>query len=403
MRARSRATFAAFWLPGYTALWISGAATAFGRSITLVAIGWTALLVSDSVFAVGATFAARFVPSLVLGIPLGALVDRFDRRTTLVVANLIGVAPLILAAAVAGGGLLDLPGLLALSLVLGTLDTVRGTAATAYAFDLAGADGATNAIALGTLGAQLLVSIGSIVGGIALERFGIVTAFEVAAAASALAGVTLVLLGRHAGRRERVPGQIPDFRRSMTLVARNRVVGLIALTVILGEVLGFSSMTLYPVFARDVLHTDATGLGALSAARSAGAVLGLLLLASLGVGGRGGVLLLMSTLAFGLSLVAFSVSSVMLISVALLVLVGALAASLDTLGQSLIQRGVEGHERGSAMGVWFFAIGFGPIGHLAIGAAAFAVGAPLALAVSGASLALAAVALSSVKAIRRLA
>ena len=98
------ATFAAFRLPGYAALWISGAATAFARSITLVAIGWTALLVSDSVFAVGATFAARFVPSLILGIPLGALVDRFDRRTTLVVANLIGGAPLILAAAVAGGG-----------------------------------------------------------------------------------------------------------------------------------------------------------------------------------------------------------------------------------------------------------------------------------------------------------
>ena len=77
----------------------------------------------------------------------------------------------------------------------------------------------------------------------------------------------------------------------MTLVARNRVVGLIALTVILGEVLGFSSMTLYPVFARDVLHTDATGLGALSAARSIGAVRVSCLLASLGVGGRGGVLL----------------------------------------------------------------------------------------------------------------
>jgi MFS family permease len=397
------ATFAAFRLPGYAALWLSGAAAAFARSITLVAIGWTALLVSDSVLAVGATFAARFVPMLIFGIPLGALVDRFDRRTTLVAVNLIAVGPLLAAAVLGGNDLLGLPALIALSVVLGTIDMVQGTAAHSYAFDLAGADGATNAIALGTLGEQLLVSVGSIVGGLALERLGIVTTFEVAAAASALATVTLVLLSSRAGHPAHAPRQVPDFRRSLTLVARNRVVGLIALIVILGEVLGFSSMTLYPVFARDVLHTDAAGLGALSAARSIGAVAGLLLLANLGLGGRGGVLLVIATLAFGLSLVAFSLSSVMVISLAILVVVGALAASLDTLGQSLIQRGVESHERGSAMGVWYFAIGFGPIGHLAIGAAAFAIGAPLALAVSGTTLALAALSLSSVRAIRRLA
>ena len=55
------------------------------------------------------------------------------------------------------------------------------------------------------------------------------------------------------------------------------------------------------------------------------------------------------------------------------------------------------------MGVWFFAIGFGPFGHLALGAAAAAVGAPLALAISGSLLALTAAALSGVRALRRLA
>ena len=54
-----------------------------------------------------------------------------------------------------------------------------------------------------------------------------------------------------------------------------------------------------------------------------------------------------------------------------------MAAALDTLGQSLIQRSVEDDERGSAMGVWYFAIGFGPLGHLGLGAAAVAFGAPV--------------------------
>ena len=82
-------TLAAFRVPGYPALWLSGATNAVAVSAGLVAIGWLALEVSNSALAVGATFAARFAPSLILGIPLGGLVDRFDRRTVLVAVYLV--------------------------------------------------------------------------------------------------------------------------------------------------------------------------------------------------------------------------------------------------------------------------------------------------------------------------
>ena len=87
LRSRSAAAFgssvtlAAFRVTGYPALWVSGAAAGFGWSVTQVAIGWITLAASDSILAVGATFALRLVPSLLLGIPLGGLVDRHDRRT----------------------------------------------------------------------------------------------------------------------------------------------------------------------------------------------------------------------------------------------------------------------------------------------------------------------------------
>ena len=77
-------------------------------------------------------------------------------------------------------------------------------------------------------------------------------------------------------------------------------------------------------------------------------------------------------------------------------------ASQDTLGQTLLQRNVDDAERGSAMGIWFFAIGFGPLGLVGLGAAANAIGAPAALAISGALLALFAVGLSRVRAIHEL-
>ncbi|MDQ2966154.1 MAG: MFS transporter [Chloroflexota bacterium] len=390
-------------MPGYPALWLSGALSAFAVAVSLVAVGWTTLQVSDSVLTVGATFAARFVPALVLGIPLGSLVDRFDRRLILVGVGLVAVVPLVGAAVLAGAGQLGLPALLGLSLGLGVLDTIRGTASQAYAFDLAGAEGATNAIALGNLGAFLLGTVGSVAGGVALEHSGIRSALLLAAAMSAAAGIGLAVSRGHARRPRSEPRPVPRFARSLTLITRNRLVALIALVVIVAEVLGFSSLTVFPTFARDVLHSDATGLGALSAARNLGAIAGLVLLARLGVRGRGGRLILLATLGFGLGLVGFALSTSFALSFVLLLAVGASAAGLDTLAQSLLQQSVDDSERGSAMGIWFFAIGFGPLGHLGIGAAANAFGAPTAMAISGSLLVLLAVALSGVRTIRRIA
>ena len=104
----------------------------------------------------------------------------------------------------------------------------------------------------------------------------------------------------------------------------------------------------------------------------------------------------------GIGLVAFALSTSFALSFVLLVVVGAAMASSDTLGQSLLQRNVDDTERGSAMGIWFFAIGFGPVGLVALGAAANAIGAPAALAASGALLVVFALGLSRVRAIHEL-
>ena len=117
---------------------------------------------------------------------------------------------------------------------------------------------------------------------------------------------------------------------------------------------------------------------------------------------RGGRLLLIGTSAMGLGLVAFALSTSFALSFVVLVLVGGAMASQDTLGQTLLQRNVDDAERGSAMGIWFFSIGFGLLGLVGLGASANAIGARAALAIDGALLALFAIALSRVRAIHEL-
>ena len=142
----------------------------FGRSVTQVAIGWITLAASDSILAVGATFAVRVLPALLLGIPLGGLVDRHDRRVTLILVNLAVTVPLLWAAVVAANGTLAVTQLLVLSLAHGIADTLQGTATQTYSFDIVGASGATNALALVNLGVFLAGAVGSIASGVAIDR-----------------------------------------------------------------------------------------------------------------------------------------------------------------------------------------------------------------------------------------
>ena len=386
-------------MPGFAGLWASAAAGSFARIVVQLALSWTTLEATGSPFLVGVVLAARMVPMLLLGIPAGAVADAFDRRA-LIVATSGGTVLLALATAGAmAAGQLALAPILALTLALGTVDTVRTAATQAYAYDLAPAQ-ATRGIALTSFGAQLLGALGGLVGGYALERAGAGGAFLTVALA-ALIGTLGPALGPRAVRHETKPRSRPDLRRALGLLARNRLVAALSLAILLGEILGFSHQTLLPTFARDVFDVGAVGLGTLTAARSAGGVLSLLLLARLGTGERSGSVFLMMGGTLGLALVAFALSPVYGLALALLLLAGAAASAYDALGQILLQRSAPDRERGAAMGIWAFSIGFAPVGHLGLGAAADALGAPPALAISGAALVLVALAFALHTPLRR--
>jgi hypothetical protein len=153
------------------------------------------------------------------------------------------------------------------------------------------------------------------------------------------------------------------------------------------EVLGFSHMTMLPVFAKEVLHVGPAGLGYLTAVRQAGGLLGLALLANLRDYRRKGLLMFIIATAFGIGLMGFSLSTALVYFIVVLAAVNACAMSVDTLYKTLMQSNVPDEQRGRAMGSWVLSIGVAPVGHLGVGGLATALGAQGALLVNGALLA----------------
>ena len=114
-----------------------------------------------------------------------------------------------------------------------------------------------------------------------------------------------------------------------------------------------------------------------------GSVLGSLLLMALGNFQRKGLLLILIALFYGTFLATFSASGSYVVALVLLVGVGASAAAFDAMQWTLLQLNVPDEMRGRAIGAWAFAIGFGWIGHLGLGAIGELVGVQWALAGAG--------------------
>ncbi|MCC7370925.1 MAG: MFS transporter [Chloroflexi bacterium] len=386
---------AAFRIPGFAGLWVSGSLASFSRVVIQIALSWITLEVTGSPFMVGVVGAARMAPQLVFGIPAGALADSMDRRLMIVLANGSCVGLLLASIALALGGLLSAPMLILMSALFGIVDTVRMSASQAYAYDLVRSTRATSGMALSNLGGQLFSMLGGLAGGYALAGLGgpvtlagVAVAVLVAIAALYLGGAAAPVEkvvrdgapaeGRPAGRRTGV-----DLRRALTLVTRKPILAILALSIILAEIFGFATQTLLPTFARDVFEVGAAGLGVMMATRAAGGSLGLLVLSRLGAEGRSGVIFVSTAGLFGLALLLFTLSPTYELALVLLAISGFGASVMDTLGQTLLQRNADERERGAAMGLWVFSVGFGPVGHLALGAGADAFGAPATQAVSG--------------------
>ena len=364
---------AALRRPGYPIYLVAFGATSLAWNLGAVAFAWVTLVVTTDPLAVGAIFATRFIMLLLLGIPAGVLADRVDRRR-LLIANCLAVAGVAAVLAVLAHGLGDtLPfwALLGGSLALGSLDATRLAASNAYTYDLVGPALATTGIALANLVAISASIAGNLVGGYLLDVQGPTATFTVMGLAMVGAAVALVLVHGRRAPAPRPPRAAPaGLRVSLTLLRRDRLMALLALVVIVVEVLGFSSMTLVPVFTRDVFDAGPEAYGTMSAVRSVGGVLGLLLLVRAGSHATTGMRLLWVNVAFGAGLVAFALSPGFAIAALPMLVVGAAAGTCDSLSQALMQRSVGDAERGAAMGIWAFGIGFGPLGHLAAGAAA---------------------------------
>lgn len=375
-----------FRSPAYRRLWLSTVVAAMAQGVERTLTAWLALQVGADPVAIGMFFAARMLPSLLFGLPAGAIADRADRPRQLGAVALAG------ALLVAGfGGLVAATGgrvwqVIAFSFIAGCLMVFDTPARQALVLDTAPPEAAQRALALNALAGRFATALGALAGGALIPVVGLVWGYMAVAGAYGLLALlagTLRVAQEH--RRRAAP---PPFRQalaeSLRLVGAVRAVRTLIIAGLICEVLAFSHMTAIPLFAQQVLAAGPEGLGLLNAALSIGGAIGVALLSLVPERVAREPLLGAVYLLYGAAIVGFGLSGSLVVATLLLLVTGFCAAAFDVLQQTLIQLAVPAEQRGRAVGLWLLSIGSAPIGHLEMGALAAALGVSAALLINGA-------------------
>ena len=358
----------------------------------LLLFGLAVYELSGSTAWVGLSLALYFGPNFFVGAIAGTFADNFDRARSLrIVEAALGVNLLVIGVLFMSGAA-SLALVLILTLVSGVFRAAYSPVRTSYAFDLVGAERIVSGLGTLNIAVRLGQLGGALVAGRVAAEFGIGAAYVVLSSAHVLA---LVSLGRQRASESTLRAERPSMRAGLAGFFRelggNRP--LLILFVVTGavEVFGFSFLTALPDLAVDRLGLDADGLGLLHASRSAGGIVGGIVMAMAGPSRRLGVVWLAMIAAFGLEVMALGLAPSLPIAVVVTVTIAFCAVASDVLTQSMMQLAVPGALRGRAMGAWQVAVGFSPIGHLEMGLLAGAVGTAGALLLNGAALVLVAI------------
>ena len=381
--------YAALRVPDFRRFIAFLAAQTLATMMQGVAVGWQLYAVTHDPLALGIVGLAEAVPFIGFALPAGHLADRVDRRRLSLAALFV--------LALCSAALFALTALRLIQVetawVVYTVIFVSGIARsylqptrTALSADLVPRELYVNSISWRSSIWQSAAVVGPALGGVLVALGGPELTYGVAALLLAAAWGALYRVAPHPHPK---PDTDADARGLSGLLHGVRFV--LAQPVLLGaqtldlfSVLFAGAEALLPIFATDILHVGAAGLGVLRAAPAAGSVLMSLYQAYRPLGGRMGRVLLVSVALYGLCISGFGLSRSFPLSVALLLASGVFDNVSVVMRSTLLQTLTPRHLLGRVAAVNAIFIGSSnEIGAFESGLAARLIGAVPAVLAGG--------------------
>ena len=352
-----------------------------------VAINWHVYLLTKSALALGTVGLVRIVPIILCSLLGGVVADALDRKRLMLITQASMLASAGLLAAVTWFGLQSVWPIYLLTAASAAATAFDNPARQALMTMLVPAEDFPNAVSLWMIVFHLSTVIGPALAGLLLGWYSPAIVYALNAV-SFVAVMIAVLMMRVSGQAldagsEGARVSLAALQEGLRFVWRTPI---IVQTMVLDFVATFfaSATALLPIFAAEILHVGARGLGLLAAAPAVGSVMTAFVMARLGKLGKQGALVIWAVAVYGVATICFGLSRVFWFSLLMLAVTGAADTVSTVLRQTIRQLVTPNHLRGRMTSVnMVFFMGGPQLGELEAGAVAALIGAPLSVVTGG--------------------
>lgn len=375
----------------FTIFWIGLLISHTGTWMQAVGQGWLVYQLTNTPVWLGITSLAFALPMIVLPLFGGAVADRVNRIHLMRRLQLVAAAAVLVLAGATYLGVTRAWHLAAFSLIQGLVLAFDGPARHATVPQLVDRENLLGAVSLFQSTYQLGGFFGPALAGVLLGLLGtdrIYALFGINALTFLLFAAMLSMLGNVPQERASEAPLVGSVAGGLQFVWNHAPLRALLVLVTVAGMFGRSYLALMPVFARDVLRTDARGLGFLTAAPGIGVVAGAAVLSAVGGLRHHGRAIVTAAVLFAILLAAFAVSGFLALSLGVLALLGLATVTLVATMSAAMQTAAPDALRGRVMSLWAIAnVGLPSLGAMLTASVAAAVGAPLAV-VAGAAIVL---------------
>jgi MFS family permease len=388
-----RDTFAAFRYRNYRILWASMAVSFVGMTMQMVARGWLAYDLTGAHTAVGIVMLAWGIPQLLLSLPGGAIADRVDKRTVVILSQAAIALTSLGTGVFITMGVINIPILFVMGVAQGAVFAFNLPARQAMLPEMVPRPGLMNAIALNNSAMNASAIVSPAIAGLLMATLGVAVVFYVQAALNLVVVVLLLQLPRStshlAGRAARRSVRA-DIGIGLRFIWSSRTLRLLMLMAFVPAVLGMPYNTLLPGFAREDMGLSEQAYGLLLAAPGVGALAGTVGIAALSGRIRVQPVQAVAGLGFGGSLVALAAASLAFGvpgAVLSLTLLGLSSASYMTLNNTLLMQHSPPEFYGRVMSVFMLTFSMFPLAAWPLGMLADVIGARTTFVLLGTAIA----------------
>jgi MFS family permease len=373
-----------FGEPDFRRLWLVGVVVFAVRWLEMLAVAVFTYQRTGSPFIVALLTMLRMLPMALFGAVVGAMAERFERRTALIIVVISMLLSSLVLALLAWSDALEVWHVALASFVNGIAWTTDNPVRRTMIGEVVGSDRMSAAMSLDVGANNASRMLGPTLGGVLLATVGIGGAFAVSVACYLIAIAAAMRINhrnsvRPTGSASALARMIEGF---MLVRHDRRLIGTLVITVIYNT-FGWPFTSMIPVIGHDNLDLGAVGIGLLASMDGVGAFCGAVVIALMAKPAMFARLYVGGVVIYLLMLPVFALAANPLLAGTVLLVTGVANAGFSIMQATLVYLAAPPEMRSCIFGVLSVCIGVGMIGFIHLGLLAGIIGASWATATIG--------------------